>query len=233
MKALVLVTATLALFSLLPALAQAQGSSALTVQLMPPEAALIDGSSITITGNVTLTADLLAYANLNGIPVTYTVEKQPAWLVVSVTPSSDVFPLPQTPTGTAISITRPISVTLSPDPASAPSMDTVSKVILGATAIPSAPASWSVQGRGSIPIMYDAPDPVPCAEHEGMTHEQMAQMAVDAANAYNAQQRDEASGDDVTVQNAAATTLPMPWVAVAGFALVGAAAGLVLRRRRA
>jgi len=225
------IAAALALVAFLPAPAQAQMSSSLVVHLPGPETPLVEGASLSLAGQVTLIADLTGYANLNGIPVTYTVVDKPAWAIVTLSPANDIFPVPYgLPMGTSYVVTRPIVVSVTVDPAAAPAQDTTDDIVIAATTAPSAPLATSATGHGSFLVQYDAPDEEPCAEHAGMTHEQMAQMAVDAADAYNAQQRDEAS-DDVTVQNTAATRVSTPWVAVGGFALVGAAVGLVLRRR--
>lgn len=231
MKALV-VAACLAALTLFPASAVAQQSGAVIVFLQAPEEVVTDGQSIVIAGVVTLTVDITAFTEITGIPVEYAVTGAPAWASVVVSPANDVFPIGYgAPTGVAYTVTRQIMVTLT----AAESMpeDLTDVIEITATTSPGL-LGRSFTGKGSTIVAYDAPEE-PCPEHAGMTHEQMAAMAVDAANAYNAQQREEQTGtsDDVTVQNASASPVPMPWVAVGGFALVGAGVGLVLRRKYA
>lgn len=233
MKALVLVAACLAALTLLPAAAQAQQAGALIVTLQPPEAALTEDGPLTFLGTVTLTVDYTAYTSISGIPVQYTVTKQPAWATVVVSPSSDVFSLGPYP-GPSASMTMTKQITIIVNAASDDlDQDLTDLIEITATTTPGL-LGKAFTGKGSTPITYDAPEE-PCAEHAGMTHEQMAALAVEAADTYNAYQREQQAGssEDVTVQNAAASTIPMPWVAVGGFALVGAGIGLVLRRRLA
>lgn len=234
MKALVLVVATLALLAFLPAPAQAQGSSAVIVQIEPAEEALVDGSTITLHAVVTYVADYLSLLNVNGVPVDYAVTRAPPWAAVTVTPASDIFPPPAgAPVGASYSMSRAIIITVS---ATGDFAEDLTDVIeLTATTHPTAPLTASATGKGQAQVRYLGAENEPCPEHPGMTHEEMAAMAVDAANAYNAQQREEQTGssDDVTVQNASAAPVSMPWVLVGGFALVGAGIGLVLRRKYA
>lgn len=234
MKALLLVAASLAILAFLPAGAHAQMSSAVVIRIEPAEGPIVDDSAIVLHAVVTYVADDLAALNVNGVPVEYTVTQAPAWATVTLTPPSDVFPPPAVaPAGASYVVTRTLTITVSAT--SDLDEDVTDFIEMSATTHPSAPLATSATGKGQVQVQYLGAEDEPCPEHAGMTHEEMAALAVDAANAYNAEQREQQTGssDDVAVQDASASRVPMPWIAVVGFALVGAGVGLVLRRKYA
>lgn len=232
MRTLLVALAALALLTLVPSPAAAQQSAAMTVALNAPETLSDATRMVTFSGTITFTADLTGYTGINGIPVTYTVTKNPTWATVLISPATDVFPVPAgPPVGLSYTVTKTITVTIGL--ADDPTEDVFDQVEITATTTPTVNGKAAV-GKGAAPVSYDAPDQ-PCPDHLG--DPRLAALAVEAADAYNewqAAKEDEdasASSDDVHVQSAGASTLPLPWVAVAGFALVGAAVGLVVRRR--
>lgn len=229
MKALLLATALLCLLVVVPAPAQAQQSGSVTVMLSAPTEALQQGSApAVIPGVVTFTADITAALSPSGIPVTYTITKQPAWATVIVSPSTDMFPAPSAPTGLSYAASRSILITVSV--AHAPTADTTDVIELTATT-GAAILGKSFVGIGAAPIAFDAPDE-PCPEH-AVTQEQLAVWAAEATEAYNEYQASNADepADELTVQNASASPISLPVMAIAGFALVGAGVGLLLKRR--
>lgn len=231
MRALLVTLALLSLLTFLPSPAAAQQQGSITVQLEAPEAPLTgEVESLTFRGIVTLTTDATAYASLTGIPVQYTVTMQPEWATIIVSPASDVFSLPAPGIGAAITMSKAvtITVTLHHDPGE----DVNDLVEISAVTSPGGPLGTSFAGKGTTPIAYDAPDAEPCPEHAALSNVDWASVAVEAADAYNEQQAaKQGSGDEVSVQTGGSSTLPMPWIVVGGFALIGAGVGLVLRRR--
>lgn len=226
MKALLIGLAVLlATLAALPH-ASAQQTGAVTVHLQAPTEAVREDGSISFSGTVTFVSDYTAVTSLMGVPVQYMVTAAPEWASVVVSPASDVFPLPAAGASPSYVATRTFTITVAAGQ-ELPS-DVTSLVQITATTTPGL-LGKSFSGRGETLVHYDAPEHEDCPE--GYTTEEVAAMAAEAADAYNAYQRDQSSSDDVTVQNAAASRLSVPWAAVAGFALVGAAVGLVLRRR--
>lgn len=230
MKAILATTAALLAILLLIPGAQAQQSAALVVALGVPEEALGEGAeTITFVGRVTLTVDYTAILSPTGIPVTYTVTKQPEWASVIVSPSSDVFPAPTAPSGgMAYQAERAITITVTL--AHEVTEDMRDEVEITASTTP-AMLGKSATGKGSTLVAVVAPEEA-CPEHAGLTPAQMALAAdaVDAYNEYQAAKEDDAS-DEVTTQSAGASPVPLAGVALGGFALAGAIVGLVLRRR--
>lgn len=139
-----------ALLALAPT-AEAQNQGSVTVQLNAPSESVkpLQGP-ITFTGTVTLTGDGSAMTGVVGVPVQYTVTKQPAWANVLVSPASDVFPVPQPPTGANFQATKTITITVTAsDQAPAFQADTIE--ITAQTTGASAGGS-SFSGKGSTPI---------------------------------------------------------------------------------
>lgn len=238
MRSLALVLASLALLSVLPAPAQAQLSASVVITLEAPTEALTADSTLTIPGTVAYTADFTAWAGVFEIPVTYYVEDAPAWATVIISPANDVFPAPGAPmAGFSYTVVRMISVTVTAG--EAPPGDASDSISIMAIAHPHM-GGQAASGVGAVPVRYDAADE-PCHE---LTDEEMLAMAREAANEYVAKNGGTGVGseapnaapaqggsDELHVQTRDASPLSLPWIAVAGFALVGAGVGLVLRRR--
>lgn len=231
MRPLIAALAMLLLLTFLPAPASAQQQGAVTVQLNVPETPLADDlTRITFAGIVTFTTDVTASASTTGIPVSYTVTKQPEWASVIISPATDVFSFGM-PTGLSMTATKTVTIVVSL--AKDPGEDLNGVIEITAETSPG-PFGASFTGKGSTPIAYDAPEEEPCAEGHLVTNADWEAMAVEAADAYNeyqASKAEEDGGDEVSVQTGGASTLPMPWLIVGGFALIGAGVGLVLRRR--
>lgn len=235
MRTLVLALLALSLLTLVPAPAQAQQTGSLVLVLNAPERALHGDDFVTVTGIATLTVDYTAVLAVSGIPVTYTVTKAPAWATVIVTPGSDVFPGPYAPMpGLAYSVTRAFSMTISV--ADGPGQNVVDTIEITAVT-EAAPLGRSFTGKASVPVSFYAEEEA-CEVHDG----ELLALAREAANEYAAAKEDsvdvtaeaprkDASEPELHAQSGSATTLSIPWIAVAGFALVGAGVGLVLRRR--
>lgn len=235
MRTLVLVATTLALLTLVPAPAQAQLSSQVTMTLTAPTEPLKADGTLTFTGAVTYTADYTAMLALTGIPVQYAVSEKPEWATVIVSPANDVFPAPVGPSsGLAYSVTRMITVTVTL--ARALEEDASGAIVITATTSP-APLGQAAMGQGAVPILYDAPD----KECQGPANAQLLEMAREAANEYaekggnvdvpTAAPATEAPAEELRVQSGGASPLALPWIAVAGFAIVGAGVGLLLKKR--
>lgn len=233
-RTLLPILAALALVAFLPAPAAAQQSGALVLTTGTPDALRPDGF-VTYTVQATLTVDYTAALALSGIPVTYVVENKPAWASVTLSPASDVFPPPPAgyvPSGFAYQQVRILQVTIAAGP-DAPTVDVYEALELGAITSPGM-FGQPIYGRGSTVVFYDAPEEEPpCPEH-AFTDAQIAQMTATAVDAYNEHEaKDSESSDDVSVQSTGASPVPVAGIAVAGFALVGAGVGLLLRRRMA
>ena len=234
MRTLVLVVAALAVLTFLPTPAQAQQSSSIVLALNPPAEALTKDTMLTFSGTVVYTADYTAMLALSGIPVSYSVVNAPAWASVVVSPASDVFPMPSHPgMGASYSVARTITVTVTL--AHAMAEDATGAIEIAATTR-AAPLGHAATGVGAVPILYDAPEE-DCHE---LSEAELLAMAREAANAYVEQSgtdittdapTTDAGSDELHVQTGGASTLPVPWIAVAGFALVGAGVGLILKKR--
>ena len=211
MKAFRIALLALLLACLLLPSASAQQSGQVSVRLHPPGETLEPGASMTLPGEAQLVADLTAHASLSGIPVTYTVTKQPAWATVVVSPASDMFQAAHAP-GIQYRDERPftITVTVAHDAA----FDATDLIEVVATTHGSAGGA-SFSGKAQVPIVLHGAD--------------------DACHHETAAGEDAKSASDVTVQSAggspASLPLAAPAAAVGGLAAVGAGAGLVLRRR--
>lgn len=91
--------------------AQAQQSASVTVALNTPENVKPLQGPVSFSGTATLVSDYSSVTGVIGIPVTYSVTKQPAWATVLVSPATDVFPAPQ-PGGASTSYTASRSFTV-------------------------------------------------------------------------------------------------------------------------
>jgi hypothetical protein len=232
MRPLLALAAALAFAAFLPAPAEAQSQSQLTIAMnAPAEVFNADTTVVSFSGITTYTGDPLQYTQLNGIPISYEVTKSPAWLSVTVSPASDVIPV-GTPSGVTITAARVFVVTAILDPDfEGEDVDQIEVTVMQ-------PASTLVSGasaKNAVPVVADVTAEEPCPEG---AHADLLTLAGEAADAYNAEQaqmRDEettdGSSDEVSVQDTAVKPLSLPWLAVGGFALVGAGVGLVLRRR--
>lgn len=228
MRTLVPILAALALLTFLPAPAAAQQQGSLVLQIAPPETIYPD-TTITTVATATLTVDVTGMLSPSGIPVTYMVETVPAWATVTLSPASDVFTAPMmVPNGASYTVTRTFTITISV--AHYPG-DMIDLLRIAAITSPGF-MGQSIYGAGEATLFYDGPNADEECDH-GLTDAQVAALkaeAIDAYNEYNAA-KDAESSDEVTVQNASASPVPLTSLAIAGFALVGAGVGLVLRKR--
>lgn len=138
-----------ALVALAPT-AQAQQQASITVALNTPDNVKPLQGPVTFGGTVTLTADYTGVTGVIGIPVTYSVTKQPAWANVLVSPATDVFPSPTNPSpGSSYTSAKQITVTVTAsDQAPAFQAD---QIEITATTTPSTQGKQAV-GKGNVPI---------------------------------------------------------------------------------
>lgn len=232
MRTLLVGATLLTLLVLLPAPAQAQQTGSLVLHITPSDAPLREDGTLVLSGFATLTVDTTAVLAFSGIPVMYTIETHPAWASAIVSPSTDVFPAPMAGAAPGLSYTVTRSFTISVSAATLPMEDVTDILRMGAETTPHA-MGRPVYGSGEALLTYDAPDE-PCPEH-AVTQEQLATWAAQAADAYNEQQASgtQQAPEEVTVQDAGASPIPLPWAAVGGCAILGAGIGLAMRRRLA
>lgn len=239
MRTLIIVVASLALVAFLPAPAEAQVfQSMVTITMNAPEGPLTNATSVlTFSGATMYTGDVGTYARMSGIPITYTVTKAPAWATVVVSPASDVIPAPAAPSGLTYTAARSFQVTVVVDPMFVgQAIDQVEVTVTTGASTLGMPAT----SKTSVPVMADVGEE-PC---EVADHQALFDAAVEAANAYNAEQADtfdetadvgssrpSSADPELITQDTGSKPVALPWIAVAGFALVGAGVGLVLRRR--
>lgn len=235
MRPLLVALALLTIATILPTPAAAQQQGSLVITIAAPEGPLRPGETLVVEGYATLTVDVTGMLSLTGIPVHYTAIA-PAWANAIVSPASDVFPTPPAPTaGLSYSVTRAFMVTIGAG--EGPTHDVVEALQIQAQTAPSS-FGQSFMGIGATALAWDAPDET-CDELHG---EELLALAREAADEYAAAKegqtdlatdapRDDAASGELHVQTGGASPLALPWIAVAGFALVGAGVGLVLRRR--
>lgn len=209
-------------------LAGAQQNASLTIHLQVPDEPVPRGAALHTTGIVTLTTDWTAFVSSpNGVPVTYSVTKAPAWASVVVSPATDVFPAPShPPIGVAYSTQRQITITIAgAEQTTEPELGTIE---IGATTSAGA-LGRSATALGSM-IVKLAPveEPTPCPEHEALASQDAAATAPEPAIQASASPEE---GGEVTVQQAGASPVSTPWLVVGAFGLVGAGVGIVVRQR--
>lgn len=238
MRTLVLLVASLALLTFVPT-ADAQTAGSLVITISAPDAPVRAGETVTLVGVATLTADYTAALGLAGIPVSYWVEQAPAWASVIISPSNDVFPPPAGPQQAGLTYTavRTFTITVSATASEAPTEDVVEALTIAALTSPAA-LGQQLSGQGAAAIAFDATDE-PC---EHAVDAELLALAREAANESAASKQNgvdmptsapptDAPADDLEVQTGGVSPLSLPWLAVAGFALVGAGVGLVLKKR--
>jgi hypothetical protein len=156
-----LALATLLVLALATPTALAQQQGALTFFIQPPDHALHAGDHPTLVGTATLTVDVTAYTGVAGIPVAYSVSKLPASLHAVVSPSNDLFPLPNSPTlGLSYSVSRQVTVSLVVDE-DLPAGFHADTIEVTAFTSPTF-AGKSIMGRAMVPLMLaGASNPCP------------------------------------------------------------------------
>lgn len=230
MRTLLVAATLLSLLLFVPAPASAQQTGNLTLVLQAPMDALHEGAPLVIAGYAILTVDWSAAVSApSGIPVAYAISQLPAFATAVVSPATDVFPAPTAGGAPGISYTVARAFQITVAPASGSTTDASGVLELAAQTTPGFMGK-PISAKGQTLLQFDAPDE-PC--DDALTQEQLAVWAAEAAEAYNEHQtaKPEASSDEVTVQSGGSSPIPLPWVAVAGFALVGAGVGLAFRRR--
>lgn len=138
-----------ALVALVPT-AQAQQSATIVVSMSAPSDAVkpLQGP-LTFSGTTTFTGDTGAYTSIIGVPITYTVTKQPAWATVLVSPATDVIPVPSTPNPTFTG-SRPFTVIVTASE-QAPAF-TADQIEITATSGAGA-GGKSTSGKNAVPIV--------------------------------------------------------------------------------
>lgn len=204
-----------------PAQAQMAAPYNLVVSLAPPEDPLTaERTSLEFAGKVTYVGDVTSALNLNGVAVQYKITQAPTWAAVTVSPGSDVIMLTQ---GQQYVGSASFTVSVFVD-AGALSSSEVGVIEITATAMPSAPLSYPKNAAGQAAVQfYVPPHGDDCEEHATA-----AALLATTDDAPAAAPQDE--DDTLQVQTAGAAPTGT-WYAVAGFGLVGAGVGLLLRRR--
>jgi len=215
----ILIALALAALAAVPA-ADAQLTAALTLTANSPDHALASGETTNVTGVATFTADATALLNVNGVPVTYAITKAPTWLSATISPTTDIFPIPLTPAADVV-VTRPWRLDLLV--ADNASGDDVSYIEITAIAQPEAPLAGTLSHGASakiqIPVRLHAATTDPCPDAVAPPAPAASPAAAPVPQ-------------PVHVQSATATISPFSWAAIAGFAAVGAGVGLALKRRK-
>lgn len=210
-----LLLAALAGLVLVATPAEAQQSSSLIVMMNVPEQPLTaEQPRITFSGMIDYTADLTTYTSLSGIPVTYTVTKAPAWASVIISPATDIIPLPSTPSFMFMA-SRPFTVIV--DVGSNVTGELVDQIEVTATTTPGS-FGKAATGKSAVPIRLDVAQDEPCDAAHPLAEPEAQPAAAEPA-------------PEVQVQSGSVTPLSTRWLVIAGFGLVGAGVGLVLRRR--
>lgn len=199
--------------------AAAQGSASLTLVLGAPDQPVAAGSTTTLTGTATYVAEWTAQLAMDGIEVQYVVANAPEWATVVVSPSSDIFTFGYAPApGMTVAATRTFTVTILGAPGAhdgAVGLVEIQAVTEGTLLVRTAAAT------GSVAVQYDA---------GGECHDLAPLVAASVSPA----SEEPAEDTGLTTQSAAPAKFPaaLPLAAVAGCAVVGAGAGLLLRKRR-
>lgn len=199
--------------------AAAQGSASLTLALGPPDQPVAAGTTTTLTGTATYVAEWTAQLATDGIQVQYVVANAPEWATVVVSPSSDIFTFGMLPMPSAtVAATKSFTVTILGAPGAADGATgilEIQAVTEGTLLVRPALAT------GAVALTYEAGEP--CGDASSL----IAASAAPAADA-------PAEDTGLTTQSAAPATFPavLPIAAVAGCAVVGVGAGLLLRKRR-
>lgn len=207
----IFVLTLLAALLVVPA-AQAQFvNAAMTLEATAPESVFgPDAEQQTAPAQAKYVADLTAYTNLVGVPVTFTVTEAPEWLAVTPSPATAVF-TSSTPSQAFFSMV-PFKVIMTLDPAF--EGEAIGEVEITAATMVQSPQKPAIATM-KIPVQAIVPTEEACDE----THALLA-----------AEEPATEEPQTVTVQNAGVQTLASP-AALGGFALVGAGVGLVLRKR--
>lgn len=196
-------------------LAAAQSGSTVSLTLSPVVEYLTHEAASYTPGSITFSTSMVSAAtNTNGWTVIYTVAKQPAWAIVTVSPSTDILHsfLSLSPT---MVVTKSFTIGIEVDPNYFG--EAIDQVEIVATVVPSAAVAGQIVSAKSSLSVHALTDDAHC--------EDAATATVAAAPA------DEEAPETVTIQSAAPPTSPVPYVAIGGFAAVGAGVGLLLRRR--
>lgn len=196
-------------------LAAAQSGSTAALVLSPPMEYLTHETASWTAGTITYSTSMASAAlNTNGWTVVYTVAKQPEWAIVTISPSSDILHSFISPSPTMV-ISKTFNIGIEVDPNYFG--EAIDQIEIIATVIPSAAATQQIVSTKSSMSVH------------ALTDEDHCENAATAAIA-PAPVKEEAP-ETVTIQSASPATSPVPYVAIGGFAAVGAGIGLLLRRR--
>jgi hypothetical protein len=208
-------------------LASAQQQGVLTLRVSTPTSDLRPDTSLAVAGVATLYADPTVAAQLSGVPVRFFITKLPNGTTATISPATDVFEFgPQV--ATTWESTRPFQVIVygTKDlPA-----DTFDVVEVTAVTTPSFGGNY-FSAKVMIPLhLVNGDTACPPANATPATAPPPAPAPTTSATKASA----NASATPVHVQSTApAATFPVaPAAAIGGFAVVGAAVGLLVRRRR-
>lgn len=201
--------------------AGAQQAQSLVIGAQPLPDVLENGTLTIVQAQTTLTTDFTVYANTAGIPISYAVVDAPAWAVVTPLPSDDLLQPPVTLAGST-QVVRPWSLAIALG--DLPAVDgLVGTITVRATTYPDAPGK-PITSMTQFPIVARS-IAKPCAEEKAPAAANLTMLASATATARPAQ-------SPLTVQTHDATLPVSHGAAIVGLALVGAAVGLVLARRK-
>ena len=199
-----------------PGLADAQKSASATLKVQPFERVLHASDSLGAAAVLQYSADPTVYLSLEGVPVTYSVTKQPAWATVVLSPQSDIIPVQVQPQ-TTFNAMRSLQVLVDiPGDATGDLVDLIE-------------VTATIRGGAlGIPLVVKASVPLHLVAGPHACPDAAPAPARDDAPATVSPQ----PSAPVKVQSASMSVPTISGVALAGFALVGAGVGLVLRRRK-
>lgn len=190
------------------------------VSLVPPEDPFSPRQlSLDMAGKVEYVGDPSSALNLNGVYVEYHITKAPAWLSVTVSPSTDVIHLAQGQQYVGASVFT-VSMMASEGGAPGSAADVVE---ITATVTPSMPFSYSKSAAAQAMVQYYAGENEECDEGHTVALTPLSAEPEPAA----ARPEEE---PELTVQSGGVAPMGT-WYAIAGFGLVGAGVGILLRRR--
>lgn len=153
MNILILGSLVLGVFAVLAPTASAQQQGGLTITVTPPSDPIKPLRAPTIvSGSVSMVADGTVFTGVTGVQVTYSVSKAPSWATVIISPATDIFAPGQPQPGTQVTVTKPISISITTTdlaPAFAPD-----SIEISATSTPT-PGGKAVNGKQSFPISAD------------------------------------------------------------------------------
>lgn len=227
--------AAAAAFLALPA-ADAQQQGYLSLRVANPTNALAAGTTTNLPGAISATFDNTAtITQTAGIPLSYSVTRVPNGTTVTISPATDVIPTDLGPQSVGISRTetRPFTITIQVGKdAPADALDTIE--IVATTHGNTGSNPFSARTIVPVHLVNDGAACPPAMTSAAAPPTEATQASSTSVTANAPHAGGSSPATPVRLQSAAHTTsLPVaPAAAILGFAVVGAAVGLVVKRRR-